>query len=105
MEFYENFLILVSSAMFLAAIYFSYKLSKETTGEKYWLFFLIAAIAMGVYHTFRHPELTGFVADSTRILIVEVMEIVGAFSFAYACFGLYKSMKRVREKFAEELKD
>ncbi len=91
----ETVLIILSSAFFLAAIYFSAVLSRETKGEKYWFFFLVTALAFGAAHVVSKfslpPELR------------EVAEIAGAFSLAYACYGLYASMKKFRAKMGDDL--
>ena len=89
-------LMALSTLFMLAAIYYSALLSKETKGEKYWVFFLIAALAFGVLHILSK---LGTETAAPR----EIAEIVGAFSLAYACFGLYTSMKKFRQKVGKEL--
>ena len=94
----------MSTVFFLAAIFFSYKLSKETGGEKYWVFFVIAAISFSVAHIANKGSLFGF-SSETLFVIREIGEIVGAFSMAYAAFGLYSSMKKIREEMSKELEE
>ncbi len=95
---------MTSTLFFLAAIFFSYKLSKETGGEKYWVFFAIAAISFGVAHIANKGFLFGF-SSETLFVIREIGEIGGAFSMAYATFGLHSSMKKIREEMSRELEE
>jgi len=100
----ELVLAVISTVFFLAAIFFSYKLSKETGGEKYWIFFVIAAIGFSVADL----ASIGFflnISSEAFFAIREIGEIVGAFSLAYATFGLYSSMKKIREKMSKELEE
>jgi hypothetical protein len=85
------------------AVFFAIKLSKETRGEKYWFFLLVATVSMAVFHIVRHPWPASMLSEETVNVIIEITEIVGAFSMAYAAFGLYTSMKRIREKISKEL--
>lgn len=89
-------LIVLSSVFFLAAVYFSAMLSRETKGEKYWFFFLIAAVAFGAVHVVSKMAFLG-------LDLQEILEIIGAFSLAYACFGLYDSMRKFRKKMGNDL--
>ena len=102
---YGIILTVISTISFIAALYFAYMLSKETKGEKYWVLFLISAVAFTISHILRHPELPVFFSESAREVLIEIMEVAGAFSFAYACYGLYSSMKRIRKKISEEIRD
>ena len=101
---FELALSVISTLFFLAAIFFSYKLSKETGGEKYWLFLVIAAISFSVAHLAAKGFLLNL-SSGTFFLLRETGEIVGAFSMAYAAFGLYTSMKKIREKTSKELEE
>lgn len=92
----ETILVVISTVFFLAAVYFSALLSRETKGEKYWVFFLIASFAFGGVHIVSKFGVIGFGLQ-------EIFEIIGAFSLAYACFGLYDSMKKFRKKMGSEL--
>ena len=100
----ELVLAVISTVFFLAAIFFSYKLSKESGGEKYWVFFVIAAIGFSVAH-FASNGFFLNISTESFFVIREIGEIVGAFSFAYAAFGLYSSMKKIREKMSKELEE
>ena len=95
-------LVWLSYASFLIAVYYTLKLSKETGWEKYWVFFFISALGMGIVHSTEIPYGMGFIADNTKILIEEVGMIVSSLSLAYASYGLYKSMKIIRKKLQEE---
>ncbi len=101
---FELVLSVISTLFFLAAIFFSYKLSKEIGGEKYWIFFVIAAISFSVAHLATKGFLLNL-SSETFFVIREVGEIAGAFSLAYATFGLYSSMKKIREKISKELEE
>ncbi len=95
---------ILSSIFFIAAVFFSYKLSKETKGEKYWIFFMVSAVSFGLSHLAAKGFLFGIPLESLFV-VRELGEIVGAFSLAYATFGLYSSMKKIRNKMSEELKE
>lgn len=99
----ELLLTVLSSIFFLAAVYFSFALSKETGGAKYWVFFLIASLAFATAH-FISKEFLAF-SSEIEFVVKEVAEIVGAFSLAYATYGLYSSMKKIREKVGKELEE
>ncbi len=97
----EIILIIISTLFFLAAVYYSFKLSKETSGTKYWIFFLIASAMFGIAHLVS-KDFLGF-SSETQFVIKEAVEIAGGFSLAYATYGLYSSMKKIREKIGKEL--
>ena len=97
----EMILTIISTLFSLAAIYYSFMLSKETSGAKYWVFFLIASIAFAVAHLVS-KDFLGF-SSETQFIVKEMAEIAGAFSLAYATYGLYSSMKKIREKIGKEL--
>ncbi len=96
----ESVLTVLSSVFFLGAIYFSFALSKETGNAKYWVFFLLASVAFFVAHLSAKDVLG--LEPETGFVVKELSEIAGAFSLAYATFGLYSSMKKVREKIGSE---
>ena len=99
---FELAVTLLSTVFSLAAVVFAFLLSKETRGEKYWVFFLVAAMSFLVAHISAKGFLLGF-SSSDLFLVQEIAEIVGGFSLAYATFGLYASMKRIRERTSKEL--
>lgn len=94
-------LTIVSSLFFVAALFFSVLLSKETGGDKYWVFLVIAVLGFGIAHL-ADKEILFFVGTNGNTLR-EIGEIMGAFSLAYAAFGLYYSMKKIREQIGGEL--
>ncbi len=97
----EIILTITSTLFFLAAVYYSFMLSKETGVAKYWLFFLIASVMFGIAHL-ASEDFVGF-SSETQFVAKEVAEIAGAFSLAYATYGLYSSMKKIRKKIGKEL--
>ena len=95
---FEMIMVALSTIFIIAAIFFSIMLSRETKGEKYWIFFVFSALGFGLSH------LSGKLGQNFFGL-QEAGEIIGAFSLAYACYGLYTSMKKIREKVGKELGD
>lgn len=99
----EIILTIISTLFSLGAIYYSFMLSKETSGAKYWVFFLVAALMFAVAHL-ASKDFLG-IASETQFVVKEVAEITGMFSLAYATFGLYSSMKKIREKIGKDLEE
>jgi len=91
----------VSTLFFLAAVYFSFRLSREVEGEPYWAFFIIAALGFGLAHSVSSSVVSFPLDDQTLFVLHEGGEIIGAFSLAYACYGLYSAMKKIRQKLSE----
>lgn len=91
-------LVLLASLGFLAAVYYTYRLSQETKGEKYWTFFLVAAATLGLPYWLSIPHDLNLISGESLTLIGELAAIVGALSLAYASHGLYKTMKRIRKR-------
>ncbi len=91
-------LVLLASLGFLAAVYYTYRLSQETRGEKYWAFFLVAALALGLPYWLAIPHDLGLVSHPIATGLGELAAIAGALSLAYASHGLYKTMKRIRKR-------
>ncbi len=90
----------ITALFFVAALYFSFKLAREVKGEHYWLFFSFSILGFAITHFATIPNLLGL--DSVTLdTLHEVGEIVGAFALAYASFGLYSSLKKVRKRLAE----
>jgi glucose uptake protein GlcU len=89
----------------ILALVFSALLSKESKGEKYWVFFTIAAIGFFASSIARNEFFSNSISMETISLIQEIGMIIGSFSFAYAAFGLYRSMKKIREKIGQELNE
>ncbi|GEM_PF-3490623 len=101
---FELVLSVISTVFFLGAIFFSYKLSKESGGEKYWVFLVIASASFGLAHLAAKGFLLNL-SSETFFVVREIGEIVGAFSLAYATYGLYSSMKKIREKISKDLEE
>ncbi len=91
-------LVVLSSIGFIVAIYFAFRLSEETRGEKYWFYFLVAAVALGLHKWIEIPFELAVIRHDAFVAVQEAAAIVGALSFAYASRGLYKYMRRIREK-------
>ncbi len=91
-----------ASIAFIIAIYFTYKLAKETRWEKYWIFFLFSALAMGIYHFMVEiPWELGYISNNIYYIAREISEVIWAFGLAYASYGIYKSMKIIRKKLSK----
>lgn len=88
----------LSIASFLVAIYFAVLLSKESSGERYWFFFVVAAVGFGLAHVLNVLSFFMILPSQPAYFLMEVGQIAGAASLAYACFGLYRQMKKVRER-------
>lgn len=94
----------VSWFIFIVGIYFTYKLAKETKWEKYWIFFFISALAMGIYHyAIEVPWELGYISDQFYIVAREISEIIWVSALAYASYGIYKSMVKIRKKLSRKV--
>lgn len=91
-------LVLLASLGFLAAVYYAYRLSQETRGEKYWPYFLVASLALGVPYWISIPHDLGLLSGSVSTVFSELAAVVGGLSLAYASHGLYKTLKRIRKR-------
>jgi len=91
--------VFLTSLFFIAAVVFSFLLSRETGGEKFWVFFFISALAFGASFFSENVLFSQPLAGQVKLFA----QTIGSFSFAYAAYGLYSSMKKIREKTALEL--
>jgi len=91
-------LIIASSIIFLFAVYFSFKLSKETHHEKYWLALAIGFLVFAIHHWLEIPLSLGIMDESVERILEQFSSIAGSILFAYATHGLYTSMKEINEK-------
>ncbi len=91
-------LTVLVSISFLAAIYFSVKLSRETKYERYWLAIALAAFLLAIHHWLALPWEFHLISESILHNLEQFTALFGASLFAYAVYGLYSSMKRIREK-------
>lgn len=91
-------LIILASIAFLVAVYFSFKLSKETRHEKYWLALAVGFFIFAIHHWMMIPWTFGFIPESAGHIIEQISSITGALLFAYATHGLYSSMREIKKK-------
>jgi uncharacterized membrane-anchored protein len=91
-------LILLGSLGFLVVVYYAFRLSKETKNEKYWLVLAISAIFLAIHQWTMIPWELHVITNDVRFVIQQISVIIGAVLFAYAIYGLFTSMKRIREK-------
>lgn len=91
-------LVFLASIMFLFAVYFSFKLSKETRHEKYWLALAIGFLIFAVHHWMMIPLSFGVLDENVERVIEQISSIVGSVLFVYATHGLYTSMKEINKK-------
>ena len=91
-------LILLGSIAFLVVVYYAFKLSKETKNEKYWLVLAISAIFLAIHQWTMIPWEFHIITDDVRFIIQQISVIMGAILFAYAIYGLFISMRKIREK-------
>lgn len=83
----------------ILAIYFCYKLWGETRGERYWFFFLLAAILLSTHSALEvmHAAMPDTFHDLMEPL-TELVEMGGGLSLAYASYGLVTSMRNIRSE-------
>lgn len=91
-------LVIFSSILFGVAVYYTYRLSEETNRGKYWMFFLLAAIGLGMHEWLKVLQIFLRIPEPTYNLFLELGVVAGAASLSYASYGLYTSMKKIREK-------
>ncbi len=91
-------LILLGSLGFLVVVYYAFKLSKETKNEKYWLALVISATFLAIHQWAMIPWDLHIITDNVRFVIQQISVIIGSVLFAYAIYGLFTSMKKIREK-------
>ncbi|MDY6770682.1 MAG: hypothetical protein SV186_01855 [Candidatus Nanohaloarchaea archaeon] len=89
-------LVLLSSAGFLAAIFFTYRLSQETRGGQYWLAFLVAAAGLGSHEWLKIVSTVFSIHPTLWNTIVESGMVVGSFALAYGAYGIQKSVKKIK---------
>lgn len=93
---------MIGSLSVVAAIYFALKLSRETGNERYWVALVISALSLGIHQLFMIFNFYEIVEIDYAMGVEGVTGLVAAFSFAYATYGLYASMKRIRERLSRE---
>ena len=93
-----NILAIVASITFLIAVYFAYKLSKETKHEKYWVVLAIGFLIFAIHHWIMVPGILGKFNENLIEIIEHSSSIIAALLIAYATYGLYNSMKIIKKK-------
>jgi len=91
-------LTIIASVVLLFAVYFSFKLSRETKHEGYWLSLSLGLFIFAVHHWLMIPSLWGNISDAALELVENITSILGGILIVYSTYGLYKSMKTVKQK-------
>ena len=89
--------ILLGSVGFVIAVYFAFRLSRETENERYWLVLALSSLVMAMHQWSMIPWSLHIIAERARLIIQEASAIAGSLLFTYAMYGLYSSMKKIRE--------
>ena len=84
------------------SLVFAFLLSRESSHEKYWVFLVLGSLALAVNTAVDIFPL--FLDTAILDLTSDVLLVVTSFCFAYAFWGLYSSMKKIREKVSGEFK-
>lgn len=88
----------VSLAAFGVAAYFAYRLLGETRGERYWPWIFAAVVVMALHHATEIPWRSGLISHEAHEAVQKATETGAALALAYATYGLYRSMRSIREK-------
>lgn len=91
-------LILVASVGFAAAVYFTYTLSQETHGGRYWLAFLVSAIGLGTHEWLKVVSVVFNIHPALWDTIVEGGVVIGALALAYGAYGIQQSVKEIKAR-------
>ena len=100
-ELFIQSLIFLGSIGFLIAVYYAFRLAKETKNEKYWLILAISAIFLAIHQWAMIPWSFKIITDEIRIIIQQISVIIGAILFTYSVYGLFSSMRKIRRKLEE----
>jgi NO-binding membrane sensor protein with MHYT domain len=92
-----NVLAILSSVTFLVAVYFAFKLSKETKHERYWMILALGFFIFALHHWLMTPFVFNL-SEEISHLIEHISSIIGAILIGYSVFGLYNSMKKINRK-------
>lgn len=95
---FHEILIFLGSFGFFVALYYAFKLSKETQNEKYWLSLAISALFLTLHEWIEIPWILHIVSDNAKAIMKHSTAFIGSILFAYAMYGLYTSMKKIKEK-------
>ena len=91
-------LYLIAIIGFIAAGFYTIKLARETKGEKYWIFFTVAALALALHQIMDLLEHVEFVVDLHDLQISLILHIIAGVSMGYAAYGIVKTMTKIRKK-------
>jgi len=91
-------LIYLAAFLFLLAMYFSFKLSKETQHEKYWIFLAIGFLVFALHHLSMIPLMFGIISEDLQHFLEPLSSILGTIFISYAMWGLYSSMNKVKKR-------
>ncbi len=91
-------LILLGSIGFLVVVYYTFRLSKETKNEKYWLILAVSAVFLAVHQWTMILWDLHIITDNINLMIQQISILIGAVLFGYAIYGLFTSMKEIKEK-------
>lgn len=91
-------LILLGSLGFIIVVYYAFRLSKETRNDKNWLVLAVSAVFLAMHQWTMIPWEFHIITNDVRFAIQQISVIIGAVLFAYAIYGLFTSMKKIREK-------
>jgi len=93
-----SLLHVLAAASVVVAVYFAYRLYKETDGAWYWLSLLLSAflfaLAQGILIVF--PP--GGPRFALQGIMSETSDIVATLLLAVSCYGIYTTMKEIRKR-------
>ncbi len=98
MQEFWRWLSLIGSVGFLAAIYFSVKLSKETHNEKYWFMLALSALFFAIHYWLMAFEFFELIPMEVTDPGETISGLIGAPLFGYASYGLYRAMVKIRHQ-------
>jgi len=89
----------VAALGFILAVYFAFKLYRETDRGWYWLSLVLSAVFFAVpqWLTFVFPFM-GLRFNPAFPIITEVGDIAAGLLFTLSCYGMYTTMKHIRKK-------
>lgn len=93
----NSVLVVIASLAFITTIYFTFQLSQETRGGRYWLAFVIATIGLGAHEWLKIIDAFLSIRSGLDFIIRETGIIVGAVALAYGSYGLHQSILAVKQ--------
>lgn len=97
----ETGLVVVASLAFIAAVWFTYRLSQETRQGTYWVAFLVAAIGLGSHEWLKIIDPLFGLDQETAGIIRELGVVVGALALAYGSYGIHTSVRTLKRRVGE----